>query len=498
MRSLELPYARDAIFILPMEEYHMLTYSESRLRIVLVGILFGLGWNFAITSSPVLANDVSDEKQAPNAREELLLARIAVLEQRLNELENKVGSAVKPAIYTPDRFDNSIQETETLSQIETQAASESSSFLSKATFNFGLDGYYEYNFNNPVARLNLLRAYDVLSNSFSLNQAALVMERQPDPGKTNVFGLRVDLQYGQATETVQGNANNELRPQAYRPIWQAYGTYIAAVGKGLNIDFGKFASSLGYETNYTKDDWNYSRSYFFNFLPFYHFGFRIKYPVNEKFTLLYHLMNGAQQSEDFNSFKSQHFAVVVTPSKNVTWQVNYYLGKEQRNVVPILNPTFPTLPTQPGLPTEQIDPAPNGKFQVFDTYVTWNTTNKLTFAAEGDYVTNRVEENSAKSVVYGGVLYARYQFTPLFALAGRAEYLSDKDAFFSGVSQDLKETTLSADFRIADGFIIRGEWRRDFSNVPFFLSDTSGVLEKDQNTIGAGLIWWVGGKEGSW
>jgi hypothetical protein len=31
-----------------------------------------------------------------------------------------------------------------------------------ATLNYYLDGYYEYNFNNPVGRVNDLRAYDVL------------------------------------------------------------------------------------------------------------------------------------------------------------------------------------------------------------------------------------------------------------------------------------------------------------------------------------------------
>ena len=40
-------------------------------------------------------------------------------------------------------------------------------FLRETTINVGIDGYYEYNFNHPVGRVNLLRAYDVLSNLFS-------------------------------------------------------------------------------------------------------------------------------------------------------------------------------------------------------------------------------------------------------------------------------------------------------------------------------------------
>jgi Putative beta-barrel porin-2, OmpL-like. bbp2 len=129
---------------------------------------------------------------------------------------------------------------------------------SDTTVNFYFDGYYGYNFNRPVGRVNVLRAFDVMSNSFSLNQAGVVMEHVPNLEAGNRLGGHLDLQYGQATETVQGNAANELRPQVYRPIWQAYGTYVAPVGKGLTLDFGKFASSLGYETNYSKDNFNVS------------------------------------------------------------------------------------------------------------------------------------------------------------------------------------------------------------------------------------------------
>jgi hypothetical protein len=46
--------------------------------------------------------------------------------------------------------------------------------------------------------------------------------------------------------------------------------------------------------------------------------------------------------------------------------------------------------------------------------------------------------------------------------------------------------------------MLRAEWRRDFSNRPFFLTETEGVLKQDQNTATLGLIWWFGRKEGSW
>ena len=168
-------------------------------------------------------------------------------------------------------------------------------FLRGTSINLLFDGYYAYNFNNPIGRVNVLRAYDVSSNAFSLNQADLVVENAPDVANCKLFGVRVDLQFGQATETLQGNPANEPRPGIYRNIFQAYGTYVIPVGKGLTIDFGKFASSLGIEGNYTKDQMNYSRSLWFNFLPYYHMGIRANYSFNDKIAVNYWTVNGTHK-----------------------------------------------------------------------------------------------------------------------------------------------------------------------------------------------------------
>jgi hypothetical protein len=368
--------------------------------------------------------------------------------------------------------------------------------LRDTTINIGLDGYYEYNFNAPIGRVNLLRAYDVLSNSFSLNQADLVIDHPPDVADGRRFGGRLDLQFGQATDTLQGNPANEPRPDIYRNIFQAYGTYVVPIGRGLNVDFGKFASSIGMEGNYTKDQMNYSRSFWFNFLPFYHMGFRTSYSVNDKFALNYWVINGTNQVEPTNSFKDELFGFTATPRKTINWTMNYYLGQEHPDRISV--PDTSPIPVQPGLSFAPINPAPNGRLHIFDSYVSWQTTPKLTLAVEGDYVIERLWRNSAPSHVDGAAAYAKYQLSPKFALAGRAEYLSDRGGLFSGLTQALKETTATFDYNVANGFLMRYEWRRDFSNQPSFLTQTEGVLSKQQNTATLGLVWWWGGKEGAW
>jgi hypothetical protein len=453
------------------------------------------------------------EKDAPSNLEQRnsgdLRQQIVELRGLLERLQARIDTLEKREQSVPSRSDSSpAMEKANVGSPGPSAAGDPQGAIANdpggwdalkgTTLNLTLDGYYGYNFNRPLGRVNLLRAYDVTSNSFSLNQAALIVENAPDVPAGKRFGARLDLQFGQATETLQGSAANEPRPQVYRHVFQAYGTYVVPLGSGLTVDFGKWASAMGIENNYTKDQINYSRSYLFDFLPFYHMGVRSTYPLNDKLTLSYWLVNGVQQTEDFNGFKSQVLQVIFRPRKTVVWEVIYHVGKEQHDLVPALNPGLPGLPTQPGLSTTPINPAPDGQLHILDSYVTWNANAKLTLAAEADYAVSRLFSMSAPLHVTAGAAYARYQLTPRFALAARAEYLSDRGGLFSGLTQALKETTFTTEYKFAEGFLMRQEWRRDFSNRPFFLTETPGVLKKEQNTATVGLIWWFGGKKGAW
>src|SRR5262245_36911025 len=377
-----------------------------------------------------------------------------------------------------------------------QTTSADASALEGITFAVNFDGYYAWNTNRPIGRINLLRAYDVLSDNFSLNQANVILERAPDVDAGRRSGLRLDLMFGQATETLQGSAANESRPQVYRHVFQVYGSYVLPIGSGLQLDFGKFASSLGFENNYTKDQINYSRSYWFNFLPFYHFGLRSTYAPSGGLSATYWLVNGAQQSEDFNGFKSQAAIITIKPASSVSWNINYYEGREARDLIPALNPGLPSLPTQPGLSVDPVALRDRSRLHIVDTYASW-TTDRALLGAEADYVTVNPDVG-VRSIVKGGVAYGLLRLRPEVYIAGRYEYMGDRDGLFSGLSQILQEVTATANFRVSDGMIVRGEWRRDFSNQKFFLGPTLDDRRQSQQTVTLGLIWWFGTKRGIW
>jgi len=347
---------------------------------------------------------------------------------------------------------------------------------SRVKFGVTLEGYYQYDGNKPDDRVIPLRAYDTRANVFAVQQAALVVDSAPDVAAGRRFGLRLDLQYGQATDTLQGNPVNEPRPDSYRNVWQVFGSYVFPVGRGLQVDFGKFGSNLGYETNYAKDNFNFSRAHLYNFLPYYHMGLRTTLPVSDRVTVMYMLTNGIQQTEDFNNFKSNHFTAVLKPVKAITWTTSYYFGQEE--------------------PDGGVPQGPDGWFRVFDSNGTIVVTPALSFAFDLTHTTNQLHQGDRSLALDGVGAYARYQVTRPVALAIRYEYIDD-EGLFAGVAQKLQEVTATAEYKLAEGFVVRGEFRRDWSNQMLFPVHDGGMCSH-QNTALAGLVWWIGNKTGGW
>ncbi len=388
-------------------------------------------------------------------RERELLERIAALEARLAALEKAVGVS-RVAAATPK-----------------EEAPKREAEKAETTIQGVMDGYYLWNAARPDSRVNALRAYDGSANSFSLNQAGVVVERRGPQ-----WGYRLDVMAGQAAETLQGSPANELRPQVYRHVFQAYGSYTFPAGRGLTVDFGKWASAFGPEGNYTKDQINYSRSYFFNYLPFYHMGVRAKWQATEQASVGYWLVNGANQTEDFNGFKTQVAQLEWKPNARWQWTANYANGQEERG-------------------REAGGQGLAGRTQIWDSYLFWDATAKLRLGAELDYVLSRERAGAPVRRVSGGAGYLRYQISPRVYWGQRYVRLNDAAGLFSGVRQSLNDVTATLGVKLAEGFETRWEYRRDWSNVAFF-EQRGGARGRAQDTFTVGLLWWFGAKLGAW
>ncbi len=344
--------------------------------------------------------------------------------------------------------------------------------LGPTTLSGFVDVYYGHNFNNPASQTNGLRFFDGGTQQFGLNLVELVVDKVPDATNSRT-GYHVALGFGQAMNTVNGTDHGGLSFDQY--LKEAYFSYLAPVGKGLQVDVGKFVTPHGAEVIETKDNWNYSRGLLFSYaIPYYHFGMRAKYAFNDKYVLTGFLVNGWNNVVDNNTGKTYGMSFAWNPNKKFGITENYMAGPEQNN-------------------------QNNDWRQLSDTVITYSPTSKLSFIVNGDYgrgdrMTDPVTKIISSPVYWTGVAgYVRYALTGNSAFATRYEYYLDPNGFTTGSAQHLNEFTTTFERLIAHHIISRFEFRRDFSNQPVFFKGTAPVLA--QNTLTGGMVFTFDSRE---
>ncbi len=98
-------------------------------------------------------------------------APVGVPESTAVAESSSIEAPVSAAVVSQNGQGNNVIQTEDRKILD---------FFHDTRVNLSLDTYCAYNFNHSVGRVNLLRAYDVLSNEFSLSQASVVLEHAPD------------------------------------------------------------------------------------------------------------------------------------------------------------------------------------------------------------------------------------------------------------------------------------------------------------------------------
>lgn len=330
---------------------------------------------------------------------------------------------------------------------------------------------YVYNFNDPDSDTNSQRFFDFKHNEFRVDTFQFsVLNPLTEPGDA---GFRFDLDVGSNIPRSIHSAG--LLEGEDVDVRQAFVSYNAPLGNGLTIDFGKFITAFGLEVI---EGWpgfndNYSHSYDFSFaIPFTHTGLRLTYPVNDKWSLMFMVVNGWDKVDDNNDAKGFHGQVGFFPTDDISLWFNYMGSPEQDdneddwrhlfNVVWVVKPFSATLPD-------------------------------LTFSGSYDHGTEDnvgIGGRNADWHSVQGVL--RYDFTPKFYLAVRAEIMDDEDGarISPGVAQTVWAFTVTPTFLLTENLVVRPEFRYDQSNEDVFEDDDGLFTEDTQTTIGINAIYY--------
>lgn len=345
---------------------------------------------------------------------------------------------------------------------QTATSSTTPAFFRNIQFGGLADVYYDYN-SNEVEGDAPFRNFDTRHNAVRFAMAQLWVAKAP--AADSRIGFNVKLNAGHAADMIHGVEPSTLAAfdnTGAAALQQAYISYLAPVGTGLQIDAGKFVTQHGAEVIEARDNWNYSRSLLFALaIPYYHAGVRATYTVNDKVSFMGNVVNGWNNLEDNNGAKTFGAQVIVKPVPQLSILQNYMVGAEQ--------------------PDNDEDVR-----HLFDTTVIVTATDKVSVMANYDYGKDSI---AGAGVSWQGLAgYLKVQATPWLAVVPRVEWFDDPDGFMTGTSQSMKDATITGEFKLLDGLLWRVEYRRDLSDAAVFTKKT-GAAATSQSTFGMGFLY---------
>ncbi len=325
-----------------------------------------------------------------------------------------------------------------------------------------LQGGYTFNFRNPDSGTNRQRIFDQEANSFLIDLAQIQFAKE---APLRGVGYKLKLSFGETAKYIHSAGLGN--PGDVVDLTEAYVNYVAPLGTGLKVQFGKFVTYHGAEVIEARDDFNYSRSFLFNYaIPFTHTGLLAGYTFSKALTANIYVINGWDVFNDNNKGKTFGTSFVVTPIEPFSMNFNFMYGPEQT------------------------DNSTHYRFLV-DWVGTFKATKYLTFVVNADYANEEKDPlNGNKNSRWHGIAaYAKYDFTDWLSTTIRAEYFGDKNGVRTGIAQSLKGITFTPEFRVVKNLLVRPEYRHDWSNRDGFDSKHTTSSKKSQDTVALSVMY---------
>ncbi len=179
-----------------------------------------------------------------------------------------------------------------------------------------VDVSYTQNFKNPSGpggNVNQNRIFDVDSNSFRVQLAQIVLEKEAKTGSAleDAAGFRIKLNFGEDAEFTGGSIGGDDVD-----FQEVYAQFIAPVGNGLDLRMGRMNTLIGYEVIESPYNPNFSRSWLFGFgQPFTTTGVRGAYDFTDQVSFAIGIINDfAGSISDGNNTKGVESALSVSPT----------------------------------------------------------------------------------------------------------------------------------------------------------------------------------------
>jgi hypothetical protein len=250
-----------------------------------------------------------------------------------------------------------------------------------------------------------------------------------DVSEQSRWGMELGVQAGYDTNALVPDFNpGREKPvdgaDTLRHISRANASYLIPVGNGLTLTGGLFNSYIGYQSIYSKNNLNYTRTYMADNAPYFMFGLGATYPVSDALQLGLYVINGYNYLSHQNDQPSYGTQAAWKPTSRLTVTENLYYGPDQSHTAIEFWRFFS------------------------DSIVEWKD-GPLTLAAAYDVGTEQAAElpGHPRTFWTAAALYAHWNVRGPWSVALRPELYWDRNGRISGSEQLLKALTTTLEYK---------------------------------------------------
>jgi hypothetical protein len=423
------------------------------------------------------------------------------MSERMKQLEDKLQATNDQLDQANDRVAEQRQVLERSGLTDDGSAiSALSQFLNDTQFSGLVAASYNWNFNHPnnTEAFNRAGSGDIgenqnafalgapfhrFHNNFQLDQALISMSKPSTTESRGGFG--VDVAFGASADQQSAASTNSFNDTL---LYQAYASYLAAIGDGVQIKGGKFATPIGAEAYRTDQNWNITNGLVWQLQPVTHTGVMLSGNLAGGaywgLGVVNNIDNTVNGGLDTNNVKTGLLQAGLARD-NFKVQLTSLIGPGDTGFTPLTG--------------FQSQAAISDEGQVFytDLVTTWNPSDTLALWLNFDWITQRNDGGGTDDEnIYATAIAGRLALTEKTGVATRFEYVKGAEACQGATgcpiagandSFDLFSLTGTVDHALTDNLSVRGEVRWDLgdaeSSTDNFFVDENGIGGDDSRVL---------------
>jgi hypothetical protein len=296
--------------------------------------------------------------------------------------------------------------------------------------------------NDPLNKLFRSRGTTWHVNDLHLNMTGAYVKKKAT--EQSRWGAELVVHTGKDDEVFgfSATAPNMKGSDWLRHFGLANVSYLVPTGKGLAVQGGIFGSLIGYDSLYSKDNFNYTRPWGADFTPYLMFGVNASYPFTEKLTGTFAVVNGYWHLAHANNVPSSGAQLAYMATPEITVKQTVLIGPHQSNT----SLEF---------------------WRVLSDTIVERRTNPVVVALDFNFSTERVDaSNPFRAWWMAAQLPVRWNVRGPWSVAVRPELAWDSDGRWTLAEQTVKALTATLECKAPykwSNAILRLEYRVDNS-----------------------------------